>query len=196
MLLISADQVEYCQVTYSVDNEIRILDGMSYGGKLFLKLHSFPKNEKQNAIEKAKLISVENKGHFLIVLVEESEHYVIWQQNNQLKIKNQKPKEISISEIDLEELVSKMRNIGGIRIEDRWHNLRVYRRCFVGKEAVVWLMESLKLSRENAILLGQRLVDEKLIHHVTNDHEFKDEFLFYRFYWDEKELKKNLPYQV
>jgi hypothetical protein len=196
MLLVTADQVEYCQVTYSADNEVHTVDGMSYGGKLFLNLHSFPKNEKQNAIEKAKFISVENKGHLLIILVEENNNYVIWQQNNEVKIKSQKPKEISISEIDLKKLVSKMRNIDGIRIEDRWYKLRVYRRCFVGNEAVAWLMESFKLSQENAIRVGQILIDKKFIHHVTDDHDFKDEYLFYRFYWDEKEFKMNLPHQV
>lgn len=78
-----------------------------------------------------------------------------------------------------------------IRIENRWYNLRFHPRCFVGSEAVIWLMQSLKISHENAILLGQRLIDEKLIHHVTDNHAFKDEYLFYRFYWDEKQEEKN-----
>ena len=186
MLLITGDQVKYCQISYSVGNEVRTLDGMSYRDKLFIKLHSFPKNQKQAAIEKAKVIALENKGHFLVILVEERENYVIWQENDQVKIKVPEPKHIPISEINLEQLVAKMRNVGGIRIEDRRYKLRVYPRCFVGSEAVIWLMESLKLSHENAIRLGQRLVDEKWIHHVADDHSFKDEYLFYRFYWDEK----------
>ncbi|WP_353929353.1 hypothetical protein WJM97_13610 [Okeanomitos corallinicola TIOX110] len=192
MLLVAAEQVEYCQITYSRDNKLHTIDGMSYGGKLFTKIEFFPKHEKQAAIEKAKFMSVENKGHFLVILVEESTNYDIWQENDQVKIKSHDTKDIDIADINLEELVTKMRNVGGIRIEDRRHNLRVYHRCFVGKEAVAWLIESLKISQENAILLGQRLVDEKWIHHVTNDHNFKDEQLFYRFYWDEKQDDKLL----
>lgn len=113
MLFVSTDQVKYCQVTCFINNELQTLKGISYGDKLFTKLHSFSKNEKHDAIEKAKAISLENKGHFLVILVEENEKYVIWQQNDQVKIK--KPKDVNISEINLQELVTKMRNIGGIR---------------------------------------------------------------------------------
>ena len=187
MLFIAADQVEYCQVTYSQDNQLKTTDGIYYRNKLFTKLSSFPKTEKHNAIEKAKSVSVENKGHFLVILVEESENYDVWQENHQVKLISQTLSNISVNDVDLEKLVTHMRNVGGIRIEDRWYKLRVYHRCFVGKEAVAWLMETLKISHAQAIKLGQRLVDEKWIHHVTNEHEFKDEHLFYRFYWDEKQ---------
>lgn len=186
MLLVTANQVKYCQVIYTIDDKSQIIDGMSYRNKLFIKLHSFLKSEKDIAIQKAKDIYLENKGRFLVILVEEIRNYVIWIENEQVKIKSQELKDIPISEINLEELVAKMRNVGGVRIENHWYNLKIYRKSFVGNEAVIWLMNSLKISRENAIRLGKRLVDEKWIHHVTDDHTFKDEYLFYRFYWDEK----------
>ena len=44
---------------------------------------------------------------------------------------------------------------------------------------------NLGLSVEQAVRLGQRLIDEKFIHHVTDDHPFINDFFFYRFYWDE-----------
>ncbi|MEA5616446.1 hypothetical protein VB711_01125 [Cronbergia sp. UHCC 0137] len=186
MLLITADQVQYCQLTYTIDDELQTIDGMSYRDMLFIKVYSFPKEQRLDAVEKAKFVSLENKGRFLVILVEENENYVIWQQTNQAQIKVEQPQEIPISEIDLEQLVAKMRNVGGIKIEDRRYKLKIYPRCFIGNEAVIWLMESLQLSQENAIRLGQRLIDEKWIHHVTDDHSFKNEYLFYRFYWDEK----------
>ncbi|TAE55012.1 MAG: mechanosensitive ion channel protein [Nostocales cyanobacterium] len=187
MLLISAEQIKYCQLAYTKNNQQHTKKGMFYNNKLFTKIESFPKQEKHHAIEKAKFISVENKGHYLIIVVEETNTYDIWQQNDHVKIKSHETKdENKVSEINLEELVKKMRNVGGIRIENRRYNLRVYHRCFVGKEAVAWFMEHLKISHEKAIVLGQRLIQEKWIHHVTNEHEFKDENLFYRFYWDEK----------
>lgn len=49
-----------------------------------------------------------------------------------------------------------------------------------------WLRDNLGLSQAEAIALGQRLIEEKWIHHVTDDHQFKNEYLFYRFYMDEK----------
>jgi hypothetical protein len=186
MLLVTAEQVKYCQLIYSENNELHIIDGMSYGEKLFTKQHSFPKTKKQSAIEKAKVMAVENKGQFLIILVEESSHYDIWQENNKVKIKSQQVEDISINDINLAEVVAKMRNDGGIKIENRRYRLTIYKSCFIGREAVIWLMTSLKLSRKNAILLGQRLVKEKWIHHVTDEHTFKDQHLFYRFYEDEQ----------
>lgn len=190
MLLVTADQVKYCRLIHSKNNKLYTIDGISYREKLFTKLHSFPKNEKHAAIEKAKFISVENKGQFLVILVEQRKSHEIWQENNKVKIKSQRIKDIAINEINLEALVAKMRKNDGIKIENRRYRLRIYQRCFVGSEAVIWLMTSLKLSRENAILLGQRLVTEKLVHHVTDAHTFKDQNLFYRFYEDEKQGDK------
>lgn len=78
-----------------------------------------------------------------------------------------------------------MRNIGAIKIKDRRYKLKVYPKCFVVNEAVAWMKSEFNLSTEQAIRLGQRLIDEKIIHHVVDRQKFADEFLFYRFYWDE-----------
>jgi hypothetical protein len=42
-----------------------------------------------------------------------------------------------------------------------------------------------KSTREEAILMGQLMVQQGIIHHVLDEHDFKDELLFYRFYLDE-----------
>jgi hypothetical protein len=36
-----------------------------------------------------------------------------------------------------------------------------------------------------ALSIGQRLIDLSLAHHVVDEHPFKNEKLFYRFYRDE-----------
>ena len=42
-------------------------------------------------------------------------------------------------------------------------------------------METLRLQdRQQATQIGQTLMDHGMLHHVTNDHPFKDETLFYR----------------
>ncbi|MGD1921800.1 MAG: hypothetical protein ACFCAD_24665 [Pleurocapsa sp.] len=79
-----------------------------------------------------------------------------------------------------------MRSVGGIKIRDRRHNLKVYKQCVVGSEVCEYLADSLDHSIEQAISLGQRLMNEKWIHHVADQHTFKNEHLFYRFYWDEE----------
>ncbi|NEQ87860.1 MAG: hypothetical protein F6K26_50170, partial [Moorea sp. SIO2I5] len=40
--------------------------------------------------------------------------------------------------------------------------------------------------REDAVTIGQILINRGIIHHVADDHPFRDDYLFYRFYLDEK----------
>lgn len=69
----------------------------------------------------------------------------------------------------------------GVEIKDRWFKLRLYSNCFIGSEMVSWLVQNKKITPEEAIAIGQSLLKQDLIHHVHNDHDFKNEFLFYRF---------------
>ncbi|MEB3213491.1 MAG: mechanosensitive ion channel domain-containing protein, partial [Leptolyngbyaceae bacterium] len=87
------------------------------------------------------------------------------------------------SEIDA--LVRQMRGSEGVEIKDRRYRLRMFSKCFVGSEAVHWLMQYQKATREEALRIGQLLVEKGIFHHVTDDHTFEDEYLFYRFYEDE-----------
>jgi hypothetical protein len=87
--------------------------------------------------------------------------------------------------LGLDTLVMHMRGPSGLAIEDRRYRLTVYPKCFVGSEAVAWLMRTHELTREEAIRLGQSLVDRGVIHHVLDEHPFRDGQYFYRFYADE-----------
>jgi hypothetical protein len=94
---------------------------------------------------------------------------------------------LQISQEKLERLIIKMRDrVFGLDIKDRWYNLKVYPRCFIGSDAVKWLMTNQKLTREEAIRAGQILIERRIIHHVLDEHKFEDGHLFYRFYTDEK----------
>lgn len=90
-----------------------------------------------------------------------------------------------LAAIDIEALVRAMREPGGVEIEDRRHRMNLYPRCFVGSEAVEWLMQTQNCSREDAIDLGQLLVERGIIHHVLDEQPFRDDYVFYRFYVDE-----------
>ena len=87
--------------------------------------------------------------------------------------------------INIDTLVAEMRGPNGVSIKDRQHRWDVYLKCFVGSEAVKWLMGTQKLNLNQAIYMGQLLIDRGLIHHVLDRHNFKNEYLFYRFYEDE-----------
>lgn len=88
-------------------------------------------------------------------------------------------------ESEITRLVQRMRGPGGLDILDRRHLLTTYARCFVGREAVDWLVAEAGLSRPDATDFCQLLVDRGIIHHVLDEHEFLDGHFFYRFTADE-----------
>ncbi len=85
----------------------------------------------------------------------------------------------------LERLVKQMRSENGLDIQNRRFRLTVYPNCFIGSEAVTWLAKTQNATREAAVRIGQAMVEQGIFHHVTDEHPFKDEYLFYRFYEDE-----------
>ncbi|XP_050402254.1 DEP domain-containing mTOR-interacting protein isoform X2 [Patella vulgata] len=71
-------------------------------------------------------------------------------------------------------------------IGNRKYHLRTYKSCFVGQEVVDWLLKSRHIhSREAAVTAMRTLQENHIIHHVCDDHLFKDEKLFYRFRRDD-----------
>jgi small-conductance mechanosensitive channel len=90
-------------------------------------------------------------------------------------------------QVDLDELTTQMRGPEGLEIKDRRYRLSTYRHCFIGAEAVEWLMTHCDATHHEALQIGQMLIDRGVIHHVTDDHSFEDAYLFYRFYVDEIE---------
>ncbi len=85
----------------------------------------------------------------------------------------------------LKQLVKQIHSDAGLEIKDRRFRLTVYPDCFVGSEAVTWLTKTQNATREAAVRIGQAMVEKGIFHHVTDEHPFKDEYLFYRFYEDE-----------
>jgi hypothetical protein len=66
-------------------------------------------------------------------------------------------------------------------IKDRKYHLQTYKQCFVGHEAVDYLVESGSApSRQDAVELGRALQHTNLFEHVCREHEFSDEYLFFR----------------
>ncbi|KAG7348019.1 dihydrolipoyl dehydrogenase [Nitzschia inconspicua] len=81
---------------------------------------------------------------------------------------------------DLDEIAEKFKN--NIKLLDRSYRLKTYKQCFVGSEAVDYLVQSgATANREDAVLLGNAFLEMHLIEHVLRDHPFKDDYLFYRF---------------
>jgi potassium-dependent mechanosensitive channel len=91
------------------------------------------------------------------------------------------------TDADFDALIGRMRGPDGVTILDRRHLLRSYPKCFVGSEAVDWLVRNEGLTRDEATHVGKLLVDRGEVHHVLDEHTFRDGRLFFRFRVDDPE---------
>ena len=72
---------------------------------------------------------------------------------------------------------------------------------FCGCDLVNWLIEvGLASDRGEAVIYGDKLVQGGVIQHITNNYEFRDEYLFYRFLQKSPEqsppaINANIPQQ-
>ncbi|XP_077208324.1 phosphatidylinositol 3,4,5-trisphosphate-dependent Rac exchanger 2 protein isoform X2 [Paroedura picta] len=74
----------------------------------------------------------------------------------------------------------------GNLIKDRKRKLTTFPKCFLGSEFVSWLLEIGEIHRpEEGVHLGQALLENGIIHHVTDKHQFKPEHTLYRFRYDD-----------
>jgi hypothetical protein len=68
-------------------------------------------------------------------------------------------------------------------VKDRKYRFKKYKNCFVGSEMIdAMVYTGLVQSRQEGVLLG-RAIEQHLdwFRHVTGDHHFYDDYLFYRF---------------
>ena len=84
----------------------------------------------------------------------------------------------------IERFYSLIRSEAGFEIADRSYMGTKYTKTFVGSEAVDWIQAQGHTVNE-ALSMGQRLIDLSIAHHVADEHPFKNEKLYYRFYRDE-----------
>lgn len=94
---------------------------------------------------------------------------------------------------DLEAIVAAMRGPEGVSIRERRYRLQTYPDCFVGLDAVDWLVRAYNITRQQAVAIGQKMLERGIIHHVLDEHPFTDSYLFYRFYGDEQALRQTEP---
>ncbi|XP_038645329.1 rap guanine nucleotide exchange factor 4 isoform X3 [Scyliorhinus canicula] len=74
-------------------------------------------------------------------------------------------------------------------IRDRKYHLKTYKQCCVGTELVDWMMQQTLCvhSRTQAVGMWQVLLEEGVMNHADQEHNFQDKYLFYRFLDDEQE---------
>lgn len=65
-------------------------------------------------------------------------------------------------------------------VGDRRYRLKKYPECLVGSDAVAWLCRRFALQGEDAVALGEALVQAGYLHHVVKQQPFADAGFFYR----------------
>jgi len=75
-------------------------------------------------------------------------------------------------------------------VKDRKYHLRTYKKCCVGNKLVDYIMKENKCNRVEAVQFAELLTEKCLLEHVTQDHPFHDDKLFYRFLLPEDAILK------
>lgn len=83
--------------------------------------------------------------------------------------------------LDLSAVAETIRGPKGFVIEDRTYHGKTYPQCFVGTEAVDWLKKNHRLTRAEAVAVGQELLGLHVFRHVIDGHAFADWPYFYHF---------------
>lgn len=86
---------------------------------------------------------------------------------------------------DLDELVATLRT--NLEIKDREYGFpkQIYPKCFIGHEAVSAMISGgIASDSEDAVRIGNVLLNAGVFSHVLKEHSFKNENLFYRFVSD------------
>ncbi len=196
MLILTKNNGEYCEVAALINGQPKNSSGFIYRDNVFIKVKHYSVDEYEAAIKDCRENFLDNEEiQVATLMLKEPDSVSIWLQDDRYKPINapQKssktslasPSADSASTLKIRDLVARMREKDGLKIKTRRYKLKLYHRCFLGNEAIDWLVENLNLTRAKAIKIGQKLIDKKIIHHVTDEHNFKDEPLFYRFYKDE-----------
>ena len=94
--------------------------------------------------------------------------------------------EASFENTDLEALTARVKQVLDIRDRKYGFPSKTYPQCFVGREAVAQLVEEgIANDDEDAVHIGNMMLNAGVFHHVLDAHPFKNEELFYRFLSDE-----------
>jgi hypothetical protein len=195
MLLLDYTQVQYCQVK----GPNKTLSGLIYNGNTFIKAKSFAKEELEAAIKECReeYLDHPERTNIPTLLIKEKDSVGIWMQDNRYKLDGtavatpadqviESKSNLDTSRISIRQLALQMRSPeSGLEIKTRRYKIKLYHRCFLGNEAIDWIVKQSKVSRSDALLIGQKMIDKKIFHHLVDEHGFKDEPLFYRFYEDE-----------
>lgn len=85
------------------------------------------------------------------------------------------------SNLNVQELAQTIQGDKGVRMQDRRWHWKLHYNCFIGFELTSWLLQNFRDvdTREEAVELGNELMDNGLFQHVSQRHNFRDGNYFY-----------------
>lgn len=86
MLMLKAEQVQYCHVQRQVKGRVETVPGVAYYNKLFVKSASFGKGEREKAIQQCRHDFAKQNGRILFLVVEEETGFTLWYEDNELQL--------------------------------------------------------------------------------------------------------------
>ena len=86
------------------------------------------------------------------------------------------------SDLNLASLAQTIQSDKGIRMVDRRWHWRLHYSCFIGFEMTTWLVQNFRdiETRQDAVELGNKLMENGLFQHVEQRHNFRDGNYFYQ----------------
>lgn len=183
-MLLKSQDVSYCQLVRQFGTISEIVSGVHYQGNLFVRGNSYPRHQRQSAIIEMRRNYLDPEPAIACLLVENGDIVTIWYEDRYI-IKVVETDEEMARYFNLAELIEWMRSPQGVKIETRSQSFRFpFKQCFIGREAVDWMTDKLSIGRQEAVMLGQRLIDEKLLKNLSNQKPFQDADFYYQFYLD------------
>ncbi len=183
-MLLKSQDVSYCQLVRQFGNTAEIVNGVNYQGNLFVQGNSYPGKQRQMAITEMRRSYLDPEPVIACLLVEDGDVVTIWYEDRYITKIVESAKDI-VKYFDLAKLVEEMRSPEGVEIKNRSQSFRLpYTRCLIGWEAIDWMTKRLSINRLDAVVLGQRLIDDNWLQNISNQQPFEDGDLFYQFFMD------------
>ena len=92
------------------------------------------------------------------------------------------------TDAELQDFAKKFQQYAELNATDRNYHMKTYSKCFVAKHAIDFMVKlDYAKTRNHAVKLGRALQSRlKLFEHVTKDHDFADDNLYFRLLDDEE----------
>ncbi|MGB0564894.1 MAG: hypothetical protein ACPGVO_24325 [Spirulinaceae cyanobacterium] len=167
MFILNAQQVEFCLLHNPTTNPTLHIPGIQFQQQVYAQGQTYRLQDKADAVRDAQ--AYQSAGHEpAALLVQDQAQLTFWYVDPALR------KVDDPLEVDLEQLVTVMRQPKTLPWETESSSSSSPCQWFKGSAAVDWLSQHLQVSRLGAVQIGQQLLDHQLLRPVSDTKFFED----------------------